>query len=61
MVKCKGKDWSTDPKTWLLLFIVGGVSTAIATAYVSKWLNITGTTNAKLRSQLQTAGIAPVA
>lgn len=60
MAKCK--DWSQDPKTWLVLFVVGGVSTAIATAYISKWLNVPATTaNAKLRAQLQSAGVTPEA
>lgn len=41
---------------WLILAVVSGVATAIATAYVSNALRIQ---NARLKAQLASAGIAP--
>ena len=56
MAKCK--DWASDPKMWFALAVIAGVTTAIATAYVSNALKIQ---NAKLKAQLQSAGIPPEA
>ena len=54
MAKCK--DWASDPKMWFILAVASGLTTAIATAYVTSYLNIQ---NQALRAQIASAGIQP--
>lgn len=58
MAKKCNKDWASDPRMWFALAVVSGVATAVATAYVSRAMNLKAEA---LRAQIARAGLTPEA
>ena len=49
------KSWSDDPKTWIAIIMISSVASAVATAYVTRALNLQV---AEMKAKLESAGLS---